>query len=126
MADEVQQKVFEFPTNVREAFEQLKRFEKDKKFTDKKIEGLKNFLAKSIPTDQVDDKGHSFGIKEGIKHLTWDQRYTAWKGAAEEIIEKLVPKTRVAEADDIIDGETRQVTKRRFDIVEEGGEPGSI
>jgi hypothetical protein len=114
MADQqVEPKVFQFPTNVREAFEQLEVAQTDEKRLKKRISGLKGFLGKSIPMDMEKD-GKAFGMKEGVLNLSYSKRYTSWSQACGIIVEQLVPEKRRQDAEDIIDQNTKASLVPKF------------
>lgn len=117
MADQENQvqpgKVFQFPTNVREAFDQLETAQQDAKRLAKRISGLKGFLMQSIPQDAKRD-GKAFGIKEGVLNVSYSKSYTSWGEACKEIIEKLVPDKRQEDAANIIDDKTKASLVPKF------------
>jgi hypothetical protein len=98
-----EQKVFDFPLSVREAFDQREDIDKEIKRLKKRYEGLSNFIAESVPPTETDKKtGNKFGVKEGIKVSRWVQKSYSYKKAIDMIMTVLLPKTRWKEAELII------------------------
>lgn len=117
MADQESQvqpgKVFQFPANVREAFEQLETAQTEEKRLKKRIDGLKGFLIKSIPQN-AEREGKAFGSKEGVLNLSYSKKYTSWATACGIIVAQLVPEKRHGDADDIIDQNTKASLVPKF------------
>jgi len=117
MADQETQvqpgKVFQFPTNVREAYDQLETAQIEEKRLKKRISGLKGFLMQSIPMD-LEKEGKAFGIKEGVLNVSYSKNYTSWSEACKEIIANLVPEKRKDEAQAVIIDKTNASLVPKF------------
>lgn len=109
-------KDFQFPTRVDEAHnvleevsDQIKRLESLKK-------KLRKYLCDNIPVEYVDEK-HAAGEVGGIHRTQFVQLRTSYSDAMREIVDTLVPKTRLGEVKDIVERHTKVVMIDRFSTV---------
>ena len=117
MADQENQvqpgKVFQFPANVRVAYDQLETAQTEEKRLKKRIDGLKGFLLKSIPQD-TEKEGKAFGTKEGVLNMSYSKKYTSWGAACAVIIDQLVPDKLQTRVDEIITDNTKASLVPKF------------
>lgn len=106
MADQVEKKEFEFPTDVVQAYHQLEDVQRDIESLAKQEKGLKKFLQASIPLTDKDEKGRQFGMLDGIKHMMIEIPAVKYKDALEDTVRMLVPKTKWVDANKIKENHT--------------------
>lgn len=110
MAD-AQEKVLEFPTSVRDAYEKREALDRQIKKLQKQYNGLAGFIEKSVPPTDEDEKGNPFGVVEGIRVSRWTQKSLSWRKALDDIVSLLVPKTKQGDAKTIEAQHTKDVPR---------------
>lgn len=111
-------KDFQFPTQVDQAHNVLEEVSNQIKRLESLKKQLRKYLCDNIPVEYVDEK-HAAGEVAGIHRMQFVQLRTSYSDAMREIVDTLVPKTRLGEVKDIVERHTKVVTIDRFSTVAE-------
>ena len=105
--NEIERRTYEshLDRDARDLFEMREALKRDVDRRQAQIAEIDQALQQLIPNNATVD---------GIKHTVADRKSVSWAKANKQIVSLLVPKTRHAAAQDIVDGETKVTTFHRI------------
>lgn len=112
---QVQQKDFQFPTAPLSVHTQLKQVEDEIKRLDSLKKKLRQFLKTAIEVVDVDEK-HKRGELEGVIRSSHMRESIAYAKVLAEVEEKLVPKSKKDELEEIRQKYTSQMWVDRYSL----------
>lgn len=122
-------KELQFPSSIRDAWDQKTEIERQMKSLEKRKKALEKFikdqLAAELPTEP-DESGHRVAIKDNVKLTAYNQKYPRYAKAVELITETLVPKTKRDEVSRIIDENSTEKEQMKLSFVEPDDEEESF
>lgn len=113
MSSAMENREFQFPSKIGEAWKQKEEIEREIKALDKRKKALEKFMKDQLEAEmpqEPDEKGHFVVVRDNVKLTGYYQDYPSYSRAINEVIETLVPKSK---RDDAI-GVISEHTNRRF------------
>lgn len=108
---------FTVPVTVDGAYEALNEISTEIKRLDSLKKKIRKYLCDNIPVESVDEK-HAEGEVNGIIRSQFAQLRTSYSDAMREIVDELVPKTRLGDVKDIVEKHTKVVLIDKFKVAD--------
>lgn len=115
---QIQNREFEFPTAPLGVFNQLKQVEDEIRRLESLKKKLRKYLGTAIPVEDTPD-GQRVGEFEGVRRVSFPRKTVSYAKALDEVVEKLVPKTKSPEVEKIVESHTKHMWIDKFHEVEE-------
>jgi hypothetical protein len=115
---DIQQRNFEFPTAPLAVHNQLTQVEDEIKRLDSLKRKLRTYLKQTIEVEDIDDR-HKMGIHDGVRRTVHMRENVSYAKAMKEIVDTLVPKTKLEAVDEIVEKYTRQQWIDKFSLAED-------
>lgn len=105
MSSAMENREFQFPSKVGDAWEQKQEIEREIRSLEKRKKALEKFMKDSLRQhlpSEPDEKGHYTAVVDNVRLTAYNQKYPSYAKAIDQIVDTLVPKTKHDEAEEII------------------------
>ena len=119
MADEAQEKEYQFPTTVHQAYTQLAVCKKEYAKLELRIKGIEKLLIAKMPV-ALDADGKGTVTTDGVTHIQWMAGNPAYTAVIKQLKDEgVIPKTRHERVGVVVSENTKQTPRHKFKEAEE-------